>query len=297
MARRAKREALTGLLLILPWVIGFLAFTAGPMAISLLLSLTKWDLLSPPAFIGFSNFKQLVADRLFWKALYNTLVYTIVNVPLSLAGSLSLALILNRRVPGVSIFRTLFYLPELTPIVATSIIWSWILNTHFGIVNYALSRLGLPAVPWLESTTWALPSLVLMSLWTIGGSRMLIFLAGLQGIPEELLEAAALDGASAWARLLHITLPLLAPVVFFNFLLAVIGSFQVFTPAYVVTNGGPADSTLVYVLYLFRNAFQYFRMGYASGMAWLMLVFLLGFARLQFRLMHGWIHYEGEVRP
>jgi len=286
-----------GLLLISPWLVGFLAFTAGPMVVSFLLSLAKWDILSPPTFIGLSNFQQILHDPLFSKALYNTLVYTAVNVPLSLAGSLSLALILNRRVPGVSVFRTLFYLPELTPVVAASLIWAWILNTHFGIVNYFLSKLSLPPVPWLESTKWALASLILINLWTVGGSRMLIFLAGLQGVPEELYEAAALDGASAWIRLLHVTLPMISPVIFFNFLLGIIGSFQVFTPAYVITNGGPADSTLVYVLYVYRNAFQYFRMGYASAMAWMMLLVLLGFAWMQLRLMQRWVYYEGEVRP
>ena len=285
-----------GLLLISPWLIGFLAFTAGPIVVSFLLSLAKWDILSPPTFIGLANFQQILYDPLFSKAVYNTLVYTVVNVPLSLAGSLSLALILNRRVPGVSVFRTLFYLPELTPVVAASLIWAWILNTHFGIVNYFLSKLSLPPVPWLESTKWALASLILINLWTVGGSRMLIFLAGLQGVPEELYEAAALDGASAWIRLLHVTLPMISPVIFFNFLLGIIGSFQVFTPAYVITNGGPADSTLVYVLYVYRNAFQYFRMGYASAMAWVMLLVLLGFAWMQLRLMQRWVYYEGEVR-
>ena len=286
-----------GLLLISPWLVGFLAFTAGPMVVSFLLSLAKWDILSPPTFVGLSNFQQILYDPLFSKAVYNTLVYTVVNVPLSLTGSLSLALILNRRVPGVSVFRTLFYLPELTPVVAASLIWAWILNTHFGIVNYFLSKLSLPPVPWLESTKWALASLILINLWTVGGSRMLIFLAGLQGVPEELYEAAALDGASAWIRLLHVTLPMISPVIFFNFLLGIIGSFQVFTPAYVITNGGPADSTLVYVLYVYRNAFQYFRMGYASAMAWVMLLVLLGFAWMQLRLMQRWVYYEGEVRP
>jgi multiple sugar transport system permease protein len=296
MRPRAKREALMGLLLISPWLVGFLAFTAGPIVVSFLLSLAKWDILSPPTFIGLANFQQILHDPLFSKAVYNTLVYTVVNVPLSLAGSLSLALILNRRVPGVSVFRTLFYLPELTPVVAASLIWAWILNTHFGIVNYFLSKLSLPPVPWLESTKWALASLILINLWTVGGSRMLIFLAGLQGVPEELYEAAALDGASAWIRLLHVTLPMISPVIFFNFLLGIIGSFQVFTPAYVITNGGPADSTLVYVLYVYRNAFQYFRMGYASAMAWVMLLVLLGFAWMQLRLMQRWVYYEGEVR-
>jgi len=266
------------------------------MVVSFLLSLAKWDILSPPTFVGLSNFQQILYDPLFSKAVYNTLVYTVVNVPLSLTGSLSLALILNRRVPGVSVFRTLFYLPELTPVVAASLIWAWILNTHFGIVNYFLSKLSLPPVPWLESTKWALASLILINLWTVGGSRMLIFLAGLQGVPEELYEAAALDGASAWIRLLHVTLPMISPVIFFNFLLGIIGSFQVFTPAYVITNGGPADSTLVYVLYVYRNAFQYFRMGYASAMAWVMLLVLLGFAWMQLRLMQRWVYYEGEVR-
>lgn len=296
MTPRAKREALIGFLLILPWLIGFLAFTAGPMLISLFLSLTRWDVLTPPIFVGLSNFQRLAQDPLFWKSLYNTVIYTLLNVPLSLAGSLSLALILNRRVRGVSIFRTLFYLPELTPLVATSLIWAWVLNTHFGILNYLLSRLDLPPVPWLESTTWALPSIVLMSLWTVGGSRMLIFLAGLQGVPEELNEAAALDGASSWARLWHVILPMLSPVIFFNLVLGVILSFQVFTPAYIVTNGGPADSTLVYGLYLYRNAFQYFQMGYASSMAWMMLLLLLAFTWLQFRLLQRWVYYAGEVR-
>ncbi len=297
MTPRARREALTGFLLILPWGLGFLAFTAGPMAISLGLSLTKWDILTAPQYVGLANFANLWRDPLFWTALRNTLAYTLLTVPLSLAGSLTLALLLNRRVPAVSVFRALFYLPELMPTVATAIIWTWLLNTHFGLLNYLLSRLGLPPVAWLESTTWALPSLVLMGLWTIGGNRMLIFLAGLQGIPEELHEAAALDGASRGRRLWHVTLPLLSPVIFFNLVLGVIASFQVFTPAYIVTNGGPADSTLVYVLYLYRNGFQYFQMGYAAAMAWVMLVLLLAFTWVQFRLMQRWVYYEGGATP
>jgi multiple sugar transport system permease protein len=297
MTPRARREALTGFLLILPWGLGFCAFTAGPMAISLVLSLTKWDILTAPHYVGLANFANLWRDPLFWTALRNTLAYTLLTVPLSLAGSLTLALLLNRRVPAVSVLRALFYLPELMPTVATAIIWTWLLNTHFGLLNYLLSRLGLPQVAWLESTTWALPSLVLMGLWTIGGNRMLIFLAGLQGVPEELHEAAALDGASRGRRLWHVTLPLLSPVIFFNLVLGVIASFQVFTPAYIVTNGGPADSTLVYVLYLYRNGFQYFQMGYAAAMAWVMLLLLLAFTWVQFRLMQRWVYYEGGATP
>lgn len=293
--RRARAEAVTGLLLILPWLVGFVCFMAGPIVISLGLSLTKWDILTSPEYVGLANFVNLFRDPLFWKALDNTLVYTVLTVPLSLAASLSLALLLNRRVPGVSALRALLYLPELMPIVATALMWTWLLNTHFGLLNYLLSRVGLSPVAWLESTTWALPSLVLMGLWTVGGNRMLIFLAGLQGIPEQLHEAAALDGASSWRRLWHVTLPLLSPVIFFNLVLGVIGSFQVFTPAYVVTNGGPADSTLVYVLYLYRNGFQYFQMGYAAAMAWIMLLILLTFTWLQFRLMQRWVYYEGDV--
>ncbi len=290
------REALFGFLFISPWIVGFLVFTAGPMIASLLLSFTDWSILGTAHWVGMRNYTHLVHDSLFWTAMRVTFIFSAISVPLDVLASLLLALLLSQRFRGRALFRAFFYLPELVPAVATSILWIWAYNTHFGIFNYLLSLFGLPQVAWLENSSWVIPSFIILSLWTSGGSRMIIFLAGLQTVPRELLEAAHLDGAGVWARFRYVTFPMISPILLFNLILTTIGAFQVFTSPYVMTGGGPGNASLFYVLYLYRNAFQYSLMGYASALAWVLFLVLLIFTILQFRMMRKWVYYEGEVR-
>ncbi|WP_309722510.1 sugar ABC transporter permease [Armatimonas sp.] len=281
-----------GLALISPWLLGFLIFTAGPMLASLYLSFCKYDL-HTLSFVGAKNYDVLLHEPRFWKSLSNTAIYVLFAVPLGLTGSLLIAVLLNQKVKAIPIFRTLFYLPSLVPAVASSLVWAWVFHPDAGILNFALSKLGIQGPKWLQDPKTALTSLIIMSLWGIGGGRMLIFLAGLQGISDELYEAAQLDGAKGWTCFRHITLPMLSPTIFFNLILGIIGSFQVFTSAYIMTGGGPNDSTLMYVLYLYNNAFREFKLGKASAMAWILFIILLGFTIVQFKNASKWVYYEG----
>lgn len=293
--RATRQEAIWGWIFVSPWVVGFLGFTFGPMVYSLFLSFQKYDL-AKGEFVGMENFRRLlVEDPLFWQSLGNTFQYALLAVPLGVIGSLGAALLLNSGVRGQRVFRTLFYLPTMVPAVASALLWLWILNPENGLMNVALEKVGVSGPSWLQDEKWALPSLVLMSLWGIGGARMVIFLAGLQGVPDSYYEAATLDGASPWRRFLSITWPLLSPVTFFNLVMGLIGAMGVFTQAYIMTAGGPNNATLFYALYLFRNAFEYFKLGKASAMAWIMFVILLGFTLIQFRMAKRWVHYEGET--
>lgn len=287
------REGLDGWLFILPWFLGFLIFTAGPMLASALISFMNWEILTPPRWVGVANFRQMVADSLFWLALYNTAYYTLLGVPLYLLASLLMALLLNLPLRGIPVYRTLFFLPSLTPAVANALLWVWIFSPDFGLANHFLRSVGLPPQKWLFDVNLAKPSLILMGLWGIG-SQMVIFLAGLQGIPQTLYEAASIDGANGWRRFWSITLPMLSPTIFFNLVIGIIGSFQVFTTAYIATQGGPQNATLFYVLYLWRNGFDYFKMGYASALAWVLLVIVLLLTLLQFRLARRLVYYEVE---
>jgi multiple sugar transport system permease protein len=276
-------------------MVGFLLFTSGPMLTSAYLSLTTYDL-QTAHFVGAENYRRLLThDPLFWKALSNTVLYAVFAVPIGIAGSLGVAMLLNQRVKGQPIFRTLYYLPSLVPAVASALVWQWVFNSDNGILNLGLGMLGIPPVQWLQDPRWTMPAFILMSLWGVGGARMIIFLAGLQGISESYYEAAMLDGAGPWSRFQKVTLPLLSPVMFFNLIIGVIGSFQTFTSAYVMTNGGPNNASLFYALYLFRNAFEYFKLGKASAMAWILFVLLLGLTLIQFRASKRWVFYEGEA--
>ncbi len=286
-----KREALEGYLFISPWLIGFLVFTLGPLVASIFISLSKWDIFSAPQFVGFENYIAMFRDPLFKKSLWNTFYYSIFSIPLGMAGGLALALLLNQKVKGLPIFRTIFYLPSVTSGVAVALLWKWIFNPEFGIANAILNFFGFPGLQWLNSPTWAMPALIIMSLWGVGGG-MLIYLAGLQGIPRQLYEAAELDGAGSWACFINITLPMLTPTLFFQLITGIIGSFQIFTQAFVMTNGGPVNATLFYVLYLYRNAFQWWKMGYASALAWFLFVVILILTLIQFRLSKRWVHYD-----
>ncbi len=286
----ARKEAVAGWLFISPWIAGFLIFAAGPIIASLALSFSYWDAITPPQFAGLANYRRLFTDPLLRKSLFNTVYYAVFAVPLGMCTALGLALLLNQKLRGMGIFRTLFYLPAVTSGVATYLLWMWLFNPQLGLINRFLRHFTSNPPLWLSSPDWAMPALIIMSLWGAGGA-MLIFLAGLQNIPEQLYEAATIDGASNWKQFVHVTLPMLSPTIFFNLVMAVIGSFQVFSAAFVMTNGGPSNATLLYVLYLFQNAFMYFRLGYASAMAWLLLVIVLILTLIQFRTSKRWVHY------
>lgn len=289
------RQALEGYLFASPWIIGFVTFTAGAMLYSVWMSFQRWNILTPPEFVGIGNYERaLFRDPLFWKCLGNTAYYSFVSVPLRLTIALLLALLLNQQVKGLAFFRTIFYLPSIVTGVATAMLWLLLLNPDVGGINYVLRSLGVARPPgWLTDEKWAMPGLILMSLWSVG-TMMLIFLAGLQSVPDELQDAALVDGAGSWCRFRHVTLPLLTPTLFFNLVISVIASFQVFTQTYIMTGGGPANATLTYMLYLYRNAFEYFKMGYASALAWILFFILLGLTALIFRSSAFWVHYEGE---
>jgi multiple sugar transport system permease protein len=288
-------KSFEGYLYISPWLLGFLIFTAFPLFSSIWISLTEWNLFSAPKFVGFANYSKLFSDPLFWQALKVTGKYVFISVPLRLIIGFSLALLLNNKIVGMGIYRTIFYLPNVTSGVAVSLLWLWIFNPEFGILNAILLKMGIVGPAWLMSETWALPAIIIMSLWTVGGS-MIIYLAGLQGIPSQLYEAVDIDGGSWLAKLRNVTIPMMTPIVFYNLIMGIIGSFQVFTDAYIMTNGGPHNATLFYVLYLYRNAFQYFEMGYASALAWVLFLMTLGLTIVVFKSSPLWVYYEGEVK-
>jgi multiple sugar transport system permease protein len=295
MTARRRRQMVEGYLFASPWIIGFGTFTAGAMFYSVWMSFQRWNILTPPQFVGGLNYqKAFCRDPLFWKCLANTAYYSSVSVPLRLLIALLLAVLLNQQVRGLPLFRTIFYLPSVVTGVATAMLWMLLLNPDVGGINFVLRRLGVPHPPgWLTDERWAMPGLILMSLWSVG-TMMLTFLAGLQGVPEELQDAAHVDGAGAWHRFRHITLPLLTPTIFFNLVISLIASFQVFTQTYIMTGGGPANATLTYALYLYRNAFEYFKMGYASALAWILFFILLALTALVFRSSTFWVYYESQ---
>jgi multiple sugar transport system permease protein len=292
-----RQEALAGVLFALPAIAGFVVWIAGPMLGSLGIAFTDWNLIRSPNWIGTANFEQMLGDdSLFWKSLGVTAYYTVIAVPLNLSASFLLALGLNQRVRGVSVFRTIFYLPVILPAVATSLVWIWLLNPNFGILNLALDAVGLPTQKWIYDETLAIPSLWLMSLWASGGGTMLIFLAGLQGVPRDLLDAASVDGAAWWPRLRHITIPMISPVILFNLLTGIIGTFQIFAQGYLMTNGGPNNATLFYVLYLYKRAFQQGYMGYAAALGWVACLILIAISITVFRLSRARVYYEVHHR-
>ncbi len=288
-----KREAVAGYLFIGPALLGFIFFIAGPLLVSFALSFTEYRLMRPPRWIGLDNYRQMFADELVVQAFKVTMLYALAALPLQLTLSLGLALLLNMKLKGIAFWRTIFYLPAVISGVAIAVLWSWILNPEFGLLNSALRFVGIHGPNWLGDTRTALPSLVMISLWTIGGST-LIYLAGLQGIPTELYEAAEIDGANTASTLLRITLPLLSPVIFFNLVIGLIGVFQFFTEPFIMTQGGPEHSTLTFMLHLYRNGFNYFKMGYASALAWVLFLFVLALTLLVFRSTPFWVHYDAQ---
>lgn len=286
-----RREALEGFLCITPWLLGFILFTAGPMLASVWLSLTDYEILRPISFIGVQNFTKAVNDPLFTKSLWNTAIYTVLYVPLHLITALLAALLLNAKVRGIKTYRVIFYIPSIMPAVATAFLWMWIFNPNYGLANALLDLVGLPPQKWLFDEALAKPSFVLMALWGLG-SAMIVFLAGLQGVDPVLYEAADIDGANTWVKFWRITLPMLTPVLFFNLIIGIIGSFQVFTTAYIATNGGPNNATLFYVLYIYNQGWKFAKMGYASALAWVLFVIVLLLTLVQFKMANRWVYYE-----
>jgi multiple sugar transport system permease protein len=292
---RTRREALDGYVFMSPAIFGLLFFTLGPILASAYFSFTQYDILSSPKWIGLDNYKELVVDPFFWKSLKVTMVYSLVSVPLGLIVSLLLALLLNRNIRGIFIFRTIFYLPAVMSGVAVALLWKWIFNPDFGLMNWGLDLIGIHGPKWFIDEQWALPPLIIMSLWGVGGS-MLVYLAGLQGIPTDLYEASEIDGANKRKQFFHITMPMLSPVIFFNLITGIIGALQVFTEGFIMTAGGPNNATLFSVLYLYRNAFDYLNMGYASALSWVLFLIILTFTLVVFKSSPMWVFYEGNRR-
>ena len=287
------REALTGYLFLAPNIIGFLAFTAFPVAMSFALGFLEWDLLSPPKFAGLDNYSRLFTqDKLFLKVLWNTVYYTLGSVPLGFICSLGLALAMNQKLRGIVFFRTAFFVPVVSSGVAIAMLWIWLYHPYFGLLNGFLSLLSIRGPNWLTDPKWAMPAIIIMSVWKNVGYNMVIFLAGLQGIPQHLYEAAEIDGAGLGARFRYVTIPMLTLTMFFVIVMSVIGSFQVFEASLIMTNGGPADATRTLVLYIYNNAFQYFKMGYGAAMAWVMFAILFVATAVQMRLQREWVEYE-----
>jgi multiple sugar transport system permease protein len=297
MSPARRKEALWFYVCIAPWLIGFLGLQLGPMIASLVFSFTRYNITQPMEFLGLANYVRALSgkDVLFWHALKITVTYAAVTVPLRLILGFVLALLLNHDIPGVSFWRTLYYLPSVLTGVAVAVLWMLIFRPNFGVLNHLLSIVGIEGPAWLYDKHWALPALMIMSMWGVGGG-MVIYLAGLQGIPTALYEAATIDGATVWHKLLHVTLPLMSPVIFFNLVRGMIGTFQVFTSAYVMTAGGPQNATFFYSLHLYNSAFLQMRMGYASMLAWVLFAIILVFTLLTVRSSAAWVYYEGELK-
>jgi multiple sugar transport system permease protein len=290
MTAKTRRD-LVGYGFIAPWLTGFLVFTAWPFLRSVYLSFTRYDVVRPPRWVGIANYHSLLTnDQTFRASAWITLKFAAIAVPLGIVAGVILALLLNAKIAGIAVYRTVFYLPAIVPTVATTAIFMWILNPQIGLVNGLLAKVGITGPAWLNDPKWALWSLVFMGLWGVGNS-MVIYLAGLKDIPIYLYEAAIVDGAGPVQRLLKVTLPMLTPVIFFNLVMGVIGALQYFTQAYIMTNGGPEDSTRFYALYLFDRAWRYADMGYASAMAWILFLAIVALTSILFRTQKKWVHY------
>ncbi len=313
MTRKESQQLGKGLAFLSPWLIGFLVFTLLPVALSLYYSFCDYSLLQSPAYIGTENYRQLAADPIFLKSLKNTLIYALMALPAGLMVSLGLAMLLNQKVPGQAAYRTIIFLPSLVPTVASAMLWLWLFNAKLGLINnlldqapfswmisalnFVLGILHLPQIAtpigWLTDPLYAMPALALMSLWGVGHT-VVIYLAGLQDVPGELLESAEIDGAGAWTRMRHVTLPMLSPVIFFNLIMGIIGTLQVFAVPYIMTQGNPARATYFFTMYLYDNAFRYLKMGYASAMAWIQLLIILALTAFAFWSSKRWVHYQGK---
>lgn len=285
------RRWITGYIYLLPSIAFLAMFTVFPVFASFYISLTKWTLIKPPEFVGFENYRILFDDPVFYRTLWHTVYYTFGTVPLSIIFSLLLAVAMNQRIKGITIFRSAYFLPVISTWVAVAIIWRWIYNPQFGLLNAFLGMFRIPPQNWLGDTRLAMPSVILTSIWKGLGYNMILFLAGLQNISETYYEAAKIDGASKWAQFRYITIPLISPTTFFVLVTSIISSFQVFGPIYTMTNGGPVGSTEVLIFYLFQNGFRWYKMGYASSIAWILFIIILLFTLFQQYLSRRWVHY------
>jgi len=296
MTRIERQNLRNGLLFISPWIFGFFMFSLYPLVMSIYYSFTNYNVIKEPAWIGLDNYRELFFhDPVFWTSLYNTLFFTAFSVPICLFASIFIAILLNTKIPAMSVFRTIFFLPSIVPIVASAVLWLWVLNPDSGLVNGLLAQIGIQGPGWLADAAWSKPSLVIMSIWGIGAA-VVIFLAGLSDVPQSLYEVAELDGAGAWSKFWNVTLPMLTPTILFNLIMGIIAAFQYFTQVYVMTGGKgtPVDSTMFYALYLYRNSFYYLRMGYASAMAWMLFVVILVATVSMLISSRRWVYYQSE---
>jgi multiple sugar transport system permease protein len=290
-----QREGLLGYLFAMPWLVGFFGLTLIPVILSFYYSFTRFDVLRPPMWVGLENYTHLLfEDPKFYKAIWNTVYFTALRVPIVVLGSLLLAMLVANPRPGVGVLRTVYYMPSIVSGVALSVIWLWMYNPQYGLVNQALALFGVPGPLWLDDPRWSKDAIILMGLWSIGGGRMILFIAGLNGIPRHLYESARVDGAGWWTQFVHITLPQLSGIIFLIMVVEIISCFQVFTEAYLMTNGGPLDSTLFYNLQLYFKAFQDYEMGTASAMAWILFVLTMAVTILLFKGLGRFVYYEGE---
>lgn len=293
MSKLRRQEATFGLLGITPWLIGFLVFTGGPMIYSAWLVFHRWELLTPPVWVGLDNIKFLFRDPMLKTVLINTTIYTVFSVPLQLLVALGVALLLNMNILGSNLYRAIVFLPSQTPVVATAMLWFFIFSPTQGLANEALGLFGIPPQQWLWDIDLVKPALIAIAVWSFG-TAMIIFLAGLQDVPKSLYEAADLDGASAISKLLNITVPMITPTIFFNLVIGLIGAFQVFTPVYLMTGGGPGNSSMMLGLYIYRHGFQQFNMGYASTLAWMLFLIVIVLTVIQFAFANRWVYYESD---
>lgn len=294
LSRHRRREAMWGILCVAPAVLGFLLWQLGPIIGSLFIAFTDWGIAGNPEWIGVENFRQMFTeDNLFWKSLSITFYYSLASVPLRIIVAFFLAVLLNQKIRGLPIFRTVFYLPSIVPAIASSVLWIWLFNPDFGLLNAVLRPLGFPKIQWIYGSSSVMPSFILMSLWDIG-PMMIIFLAGLQGVPRQLYEAVEIDGGNAWHRLRHITVPMITPTILFNLILSIIGAMQTFVQPYVMTEGGPNNNSLMYVLYLYQKAFEQSQMGYASALAWVLFIIIAVMSFIVLRTSSTWVYYEGR---
>jgi multiple sugar transport system permease protein len=294
-----RKESVYGYIFVMPWIIGFLAFTAGPLVFSFMASFTNYNITSQMDFIGVDNYQGLLTeDSLFWTSLWNTLYFVAFSVPLTTIGAIFLSALLNQDIPGIRFFRTLYYLPAVLSGVGVYLLWMQLLDPGTGMVNLMLGWFNIDGPNWLFDPDWTKPSLIFMKLWSVGGS-MLLYLASMQGVSKSLYEAAEIDGANTWKQFRHITLPMITPVIFFDVVTSLIGGFQIFQEAYVMSSngeGGPANSLLFYNLYMWRQAFENFNMGYAMAMSWILFVIVFVLTLINLKLAPRWVHYEGEEK-
>lgn len=290
----SRKEGLVGLIFASPWLIGFLVFMAYPLAASIYYSFCDYSVLRPPVWIGLDNFRELFGDELFWTAIKNTLLYAVIAIPAGMATSLILAMLLNAKVKGMPIYRTIFFIPSLVPQVSLAVLWLWMFNGEHGILNILLAKIGITGPNWLSEPSWSKPAMVIMSVWGVGNA-VLIYLASLQDVPQSLVEAAELDGANGWQKTRNVTIPMISPVILFNGIMSIIGTLQVFTVPYVMfPNGAPARSTYFYAMYLFDNAFKYQKMGYACAMGWILFAMVLILTLVSLRMSERHVHYGGS---